>query len=124
MADLAERVFDDVEVVDQPLGVDPVQASPSRPTSCPWTWLRTSLFSTNRSEQADCWRAGAVPGRTPAPAGARMALQPLEAQQLRADRVLAAGIDQHDRHGLEITSRDTLRFDGGRIHAVNVLELF
>ena len=31
-----------------------------------------------------------------------MALQPLETQELRADRVGAPGIDQHDRHGLEI----------------------
>ena len=52
-----------------------------------------------------------------------MALQPLETQELRADRVRAAGIDQHDRHRLEIASRDMRRFDGGRIHAVDILEL-
>ena len=52
-----------------------------------------------------------------------MALQPLETQELAADRVRASGIDQHDRHGLEIAGRDKRRFDEGRIHAVDILEI-
>ncbi len=52
-----------------------------------------------------------------------MALQPLETQELRADRPRSLGIDQYDRHGLEIASRDRRRFDNGRIHAGDILEL-
>ena len=122
VADLAERVGDDVEVVDQPFGVDARQAAAvAQGDELPVDLVEHSLFSHEPAEQGAAARRGGA--RTQAAASARAGLQPLQAQPLRADRAIAPGIDQQDRHGLDIASRDRRRFDGGRIHAVDILEL-
>ena len=116
-ADLAERVVDDVEVVDQPFGVDAGQAAAvPQGDELAVDLDEDPLVLDEPAEQ----RAAGASGRRQ-DAGrrqpGRVALQPLQAQALGADRALAPGVDQHDRRRLDLRTRRDGQLDGRRIHA-------
>ena len=91
-------------------------------TSRRWTWLSTRLLLTKRRSSGlrgaagRCQHAG---GGQPGGAG----LQALQAQALGPDRAIAPGVDQHDRHRLDLPARRGRELDGRRIHARDSFQL-
>ena len=95
-AHLAQRVFDDVEIVDQPLGIDPVRSAGGGELFM--TWFRISLFCSNCSSKGLLARRRGASTQTGASARAWLSSRSSPNNSPRIGS--APGIDQHDRHRL------------------------